>query len=543
MNNSQHRSHRAPENGIAMLTALFALLILSALAVGMMYMSTTDTQINANYKDSEQTYWSARAGLEEVRARMMTTGGDLLPLAPKLLPPNANSVLYVVNPNNSDAAIQPWNLASPYYDASLCTSFSVQMALNCNLPGGYSVANGINTATVNSINPFVGQANAFPYKWVRVTLKDNTSDGANFPVQAGADPIPLNTTPICWDGQQQLIKPAGYVARCEATPPAVPANAPYLTSVYTLTAYSFSCPAGVNIVNGLCGGNAQAMPTTRLVQMEIANNPPFVTNAAVDSIDNVVLNGSLTVDGYDNCNCSCSMQGSGNSQTYTCVDRSGSTCDRSKYAIYAAGTVQNPGPAEQITSGAAGGPISQGNGANFPYDINSLINTYKSNALDATKPCPNPQTSPVTSPCGWNCSGGSCGTQSGATAGVPPTMPPTPPSAPVGPADMSTQVTYVPGNVQLTGGAQGNGILIVDGDLDIHGGLNFYGLILVKGDIKFTGGGANAVNIFGAVLAGQESYVDNTLGGSAVVKFDSCALKHNLVAAPPKLVAFRELTF
>jgi len=108
---------------------------------------------------------------------------------------------------------------------------------------------------------------------------------------------------------------------------------------------------------------------------------------------------------------------------------------------------------------------------------------------------------------------------------------------------MSTQVTYVPGNVQLTAGAQGNGILIVDGDLDIHGGLNFYGLILVKGDIKFSGGGADQVNVYGAILAGQESYVDNTLGGSAVIHFDSCALKHNMAAAPPKMMAFRELTF
>jgi len=58
MKNSQPKQYRAPERGIAMITALFALLILSALAVGMMYMATTDTQINANYKESEQSYWA-----------------------------------------------------------------------------------------------------------------------------------------------------------------------------------------------------------------------------------------------------------------------------------------------------------------------------------------------------------------------------------------------------------------------------------------------------------------------------------------------------
>src|SRR5436305_7250050 len=119
MKNSQTKQRRSPERGIAMITALFALLILSALAVGMMYLATTDTQINANYKDSEVSYWGARAGLEEVRARLMTNGGDLLPLAPNGLPPTGNSVLYVVNPKNGEN-IQPWDNTNPYYDLTLC---------------------------------------------------------------------------------------------------------------------------------------------------------------------------------------------------------------------------------------------------------------------------------------------------------------------------------------------------------------------------------------------------------------------------------------
>jgi len=469
----------------------------------------------------------------------MTVGGDLLPSAPAALPPGVNSVLYVVNPSLQDAGIShalpmaPWDPANVYYDTTLCSAFGIQMTVACNpaTPPSFSTANGINSATSNSINPFINQANALSYKWVRVTLKANNSSG--FPVQAAGDPVPNNTTPICWDGQQQLIKPANYPVKCDSTPALLPgtADSPLLTPVYILTSYAVT-PTG----------------SARFAQMEIANNPPFITNAAVDSIDNVVLNGSLTVDGYDNCNCSCGLQGPKNNQVYVCVDRAGMTCDRSKYAIFAQGNVQNPGPSEQITGGNAGGPISEGNdGTNgkpaFPYDINALINTYKNGALDVTKACPSPQTSPVTAPCGWSCSSGDCGTHSSTQAGVPPTFPPSPPAAPVGPPDMSTQVTYVPGNVQLTSGATGNGILIVDGDLDIHGGLEFYGLILVKGDIKFTGGGANATNIFGAVLAGQESYVDNTLGGSAVIHFDSCALRHNQVPSPPKMMAFRELTF
>src|SRR4051794_4934099 len=164
------------------------------------------------------------------------------------------------------------------------------MFISFTWPASYTAANGINAGTVQSLNPFVGQVNSLPYKWVRVTLKANNSSG--YPVQSAGDPLPSNTTPICWDGQQQLVKPAGYAPKCESNPPAAPPNAPYMTSVYMLTSFAIS-PAG----------------STRYEQMEIANNPPFVTNAAVDSIDNVVLNGSLTVDGYDNCNCTCSWVG------------------------------------------------------------------------------------------------------------------------------------------------------------------------------------------------------------------------------------------
>ena len=154
-----------------------------------------------------------------------------------------------------------------------------------------------------------------------------------------------------------------------------------------------------------------------------------------------------------------------------------------------------------------------------------------------------PNTRDITqAPYNWSCSGGNCGTHSGPTFGVPPTLPPTPPDNPVG-LGQYTQVTYVPGNLQITGGSVGNGILVVDGDLDIHGGLQFYGLIIVKGVIKFTGGGSDKTNIYGATIAGEESLVDNVLGGSANLSYDYCALPQPDKTKPPRMLAFRELNF
>jgi len=65
----------------------------------------------------------------------------------------------------------------------------------------------------------------------------------------------------------------------------------------------------------------------------------------------------------------------------------------------------------------------------------------------------------------------------------------------------------------------------------------------VRGVIKFTGGGSDATNIFGAVLAGQESLVDNVLGGSAVINFDACSLTKTKINNPPSILAAREVMY
>src|SRR2546429_6751380 len=61
------------EQGSALLIALFALLLVSAIGFGMLYSSTTETNVNANFRDSQRAYFAARAGLEEARQRLRPT--------------------------------------------------------------------------------------------------------------------------------------------------------------------------------------------------------------------------------------------------------------------------------------------------------------------------------------------------------------------------------------------------------------------------------------------------------------------------------------
>ena len=520
------RSRRHHERGVALLLGMFALMLLSGIALSLMFMSDTDTNINRNYRDAQKAYLGAVAGLQEGFERLSPTATDLI-TAPSTLPATTGTtgVVYILNPDAGGAAIQPWNAGNAFFDDELCHE---------NFPGLGLTNAGARTpcatapsatyySTVTSSSPYQGTSGAMAYRWVRVTQKvdaaavpDNTLASSYYVDGSSSG---SNTVPICWDGQNQLPLPAGY-ATCDSTPPT---GAPYLRTVYRLTALA-------------AAGGAQ-----RMAQMEAAQDPPFITNAGIDSQDHVTLNGALTVNGYDYCNCTCTtVHGA-----VTCADRAGMTCDTSRWAIYAAGSVDEPSGSETVVSGQDPA-IASGQSANWPYDIPGLINKYKSlpNAIDA-------RSAPYNFTCTHSdtaLNGLTCGTYSGQNFGVPPAFPPDPPDNPAADVSLGTpqaKVVYVPGNVQLTGGSKGNGILIVDGDLDIHGGLQFYGLVLVRGVIKFTGGGSDHTNLYGAVLAGQESLVDNVLGGSASIYFNSCALKNAATITQRSLVqlSFHEVMY
>ena len=63
------------------------------------------------------------------------------------------------------------------------------------------------------------------------------------------------------------------------------------------------------------------------------------------------------------------------------------------------------------------------------------------------------------------------------------------------------------------------------------------------GVVSFTGGGSDKVNLYGGMIAGQQSLVDNQLGGSMSVTFDQCALPSRDNTQPPKMLSLRELNF
>ncbi|HEY3770375.1 MAG TPA: hypothetical protein VGN44_17005 [Candidatus Angelobacter sp.] len=213
------KAKKGNERGMALLLALFALLLLSAIGLFMVLASTTETRIDANYSSSLRRYYAARSGLEEVRDRVKypsSTPGGLADLLPQDVTGNAGGVLYVLNPAGGET-VDPTDPTSPYFDDQLCHAYASGVAAkdtkcstlpgtpNWSLPPQYSIAS----------------ATQLGYKWIRVTMKTNRIadrycvDGSYNYATDSCAAASLDTR-VCWDGVTEQLSPGGTTPSCDA---------------------------------------------------------------------------------------------------------------------------------------------------------------------------------------------------------------------------------------------------------------------------------------------------------------------------------------
>ena len=84
----------------------------------------------------------------------------------------------------------------------------------------------------------------------------------------------------------------------------------------------------------------------------------------------------------------------------------------------------------------------------------------------------------------------------------------------------------------------GWGLLMVEGDLELGGGFTWKGLILVTGVLAFNGGGGpNAINIEGAVMANQTVAIN----GSINLQYNACYISNALGSVSPKIASWKEV--
>jgi hypothetical protein len=317
---------RKHEQGVALLLALLALMLLSAIAAGMMFMSSTETSIGSNFKASETAYFAARAGIEEARERMVSDPALMaaLPLLPAQIPPAGLTAIYVKQNNVADADITNVVASNMVADDELCHDFATYGGMThptttntrcTSLPtAGWSYTPFLSTA------PFSGGSGRLDYKWVRITLKADASSPYS------VDGLSGNANKqVCWNGVSEVVLPTG-TATCSAmSPKALP--------VYLLTALAVTpsgarrmlqeeiaqtpgptIPGGLFATGGGCvdgsaplqiGGGAQTGSFNSSTEGTPTNPPSNETQSGGDvgSNGNIFLNGSsVSVNGSVNTN-------------------------------------------------------------------------------------------------------------------------------------------------------------------------------------------------------------------------------------------------
>src|SRR5260370_20294734 len=110
------------ERGVALINALLVLLLITAVGIGMIIMSNTETNVSSNFRDEQTAYFAAKAGIEEVRGRLRAGAANSLLLPTTLsstLPGAPSGILYVINPLGSETLAPSLLAGSNYPDNEL----------------------------------------------------------------------------------------------------------------------------------------------------------------------------------------------------------------------------------------------------------------------------------------------------------------------------------------------------------------------------------------------------------------------------------------
>lgn len=437
-------SHK--ERGIALIMAMLSLLLVTAVALGMIYMSTTEASIDTNYRDTQVAFFAMRGGLEEARDRIRSNSSSPLPL-PTAMPGNPNSIYYIINPNSSTDTVDPktYSTTNTYFDDEFCHEQFVGDGVTyiapttgfCNSSSEAPPSGSVATY-ITSVSPNTGTSAALSYKWVRITLKEN----ATFPT-AIVDSTQGNTAQVCWNSvtqQEVAITSLGY-SSCTAAASA----GLYVEPLYIVTSMAVT-PSGSRRVGQYELGAFNIAPPAGGLVLDGPSpvfNTPHSNNASINGND-----GSGSPPALAGC-------------STTSASEPAIATDNTADATLVGGEIFRP---VNFTGSGTTTPSVQsdasvlGSGTTWdtPADLNQLIASLGDSA---------------TKQCSSGIGGTSCnGTTLGTTA--------------------SPQTTYINGDFAPTAGS-GAGTLIVTGTLTINGAFTYDGLVLVvgQGAIVINGGG------------------------------------------------------
>jgi hypothetical protein len=494
------------ENGIALLIAIFVLLLITAIGAGMIMLTNTEINTSANFRDEQTAFFGAKAGIEEVRDRLRTGASNTLSGSlPVTLLGTSGGSLYVVNPKGGEADT-PWAVnGAAYPDDEVCGEMAnVGLAYACTGLPAAPVAAGWYTQANASAAYQTQPAATVPvtsWKWTRVNLKtDYTSSGSIANSSVDGQALHGNYI-VCWTGSNELATPlvGSPVTTCSN------AGAGYLP-VYVMTTLAVT-PSG----------------SRRMVQAETAAlTIPTLPGA-------MIFDGPTPVYGDPNSN-----------------------------AFGVTGIDQAQGPKAGV--GCPGAVNQPALGAFNAASDTSLSSTVRASSYTGKAGTGSPSVANVSS------SLGALATVGGLEALVSQiTMMAAPvninASSVVNPGtDAAPVINVITGDTSFSG--SGAGILLVEGNLTMSGTPNFNGLILVigKGTVTKNGGGNGTLD--GSILVANlydssGIYTPAHLlppsgapgiptlnwngGGNASINYDSCWSSAMSQSLNYRIVAVREL--
>src|SRR5712692_2766372 len=496
-----HRNSK--EKGVALLIAMFALLLISGLALALVYMAGNETFIANNFKSNSKAFYAAYDGIEEGRGRLST--GHPQSLAPLInaLPGGVmlpGQAIYILNPAGPGDAVNPRAPGSPYFDSEYQQEWGP-------VP---PVVVGLQNSTFVLAGGLPGPL----FKWVRITAK--TEQSANTDVSG--DGLIDAVTPVFFDGTNQYIDPGNFATN--------PVNFKNGQQVFMVTSLAV-------LPNG----------SRRLVQYETS---PLISKLAFPSP--LTLMASQV-----------NMQGA-NSSPYHVYgqDRvSGGNCASPPLptapAIGVTG-VDSTNITQNIDAVASGIPANRwGHYTGAPPPNGAQYDAIPS-VGDVTAGLNRDTLTPAT----LDNVVQDLTTNADLVLNMPPGVPATQADMPPQMSALNPMTVVVNGDFTMTGNYTGYGLLIVTGNFTYSGDDGWKGVIMVvgQGTTTFTGNGGGNNEFDGAVLVAatkdQGGNLLDTLGtvnfdisggGGNGIYYNSCWINRaTRNIASYSAIAFREIT-
>ena len=495
------------ERGVALLLALFALVLISAVGVAIVFLSSGETSIVSNERSYATSWEAAKGGLEEMRSRL--SGSDKSYIGDANRPTDGTHVLYIVNPNGASDTVAPNVATNQYFDTEYQSEW------------GKPITDS--TLTVTTLNSDMqslisGSPPALPsapyYKWVRLTIK--TEKSANEDINSDGCFNPTPSTPCA------TLIPVTYDPTANRQTMGTVSNPPPITMVYRITSLAV-LPNGTKTMLQYDLKPGTPIPPLDGALTLCGQVAPYVNFGAPNS-------NNWNFNGYDN----------GGSQN---VEAIGVCNEPSKAAVLAAipsnrqgNYFGNGGSSDDVVDEGPTGPLPlyAGNAMLSPcmYNVACLNSLVQSIIASADKVYTGPQSSLYL----------------GSTDGPPLSAPQ------ITVVQDKTSPSFQPGDLNQTGGCSGSGILLVTGTLTCKGNGTFNGIILVigQGVMKVNGPGGSPFQgeWFVAQIKDTNGNLESQLGpasfavsggGTSSIQFNSSLVNQMQNTFPWKVLMAREI--